>query len=71
MQIINVVGVQDFMDGKIDDNEMKSWEWHPYMTRRFPEHFPAKKLFTDDFDEIFSGLAAKAEPDTLFNGQLR
>ena len=57
MQIINTVGVQDFFDGKINDTGMRLWGWHAYMTHRFPEHFPAKKLFADEYEEIFSGLA--------------
>ncbi len=56
MQIIYAVGVQDFMDGKINDAEMNQWEWETYMRNRFPERFPVGRLFDDEYREIFSGL---------------
>lgn len=57
MRIINAVGVRDFMDGKINDTEMRAWDWHAYINRRYPDRLPAKRLFDDEYDEIFSGLA--------------
>jgi hypothetical protein len=56
MQIISAVGIQDFLDGKLRDTEMRRWGWHSYMSHRFPERFPAAKLFADEYDEIFSGI---------------
>ena len=61
MQIINTVRIQDFFDGKINDAEMNQWEWHAYMTKRFPDHYPAKKLFAEvasfNFNSVGFALA--------------
>ena len=57
MQIINAVGINNFMDGKINDTEMRQWTLHEYMNHCFPEHFPRKKLFADEYENMFSGLA--------------
>ncbi len=57
MQIINAVGTQAFLNGKISDSDMTRWTWHGYMKHCFPEYFPPKKLFSDEYNDIFSGLA--------------
>jgi hypothetical protein len=54
MQIVNLVGIQDFYDGKLRDKEMQGWDWHVYMTHRYSEHFPLEKLFDDEHDRLFA-----------------
>jgi hypothetical protein len=56
LQIMRASGIADFMQGKLNSAEMRQWEWHGYMTNRFPSSFPAKKLFEKEYDEIFSDL---------------
>lgn len=56
LQVMNAIGIHDFMVGKLDNAEFRRWEWRAYMSERFPEHLPAKKLFADEYEEIFSGL---------------
>jgi hypothetical protein len=56
MQIIDAVGIQSFLDGKINDPEMKQWDLHAYMRRSYGNRFPAKTLFSDEYDEIFARL---------------
>jgi len=58
LQIVNSVGIAEFMDGKLQDSEMRQWDWHGYMTNRFSKHFPLKKLFDKEYDEMFSELFA-------------
>ena len=55
-QIINSVGISNFFDGKLHDAEMCTWEWHGYMTERFPDHHPARRLFEPDYEKMFSDL---------------
>ena len=57
MQIISKVGIRIFMDGKMNNTEMRDWEWHPYMTHSFPKYFPARKLFAEEYEKIFARLA--------------
>jgi uncharacterized protein DUF87 len=58
LQIVNSVPIADFVDRKLNDPEMKRWAWHPYMTKCFSQHFPAKMLFLKEFDDIFANLLA-------------
>jgi len=58
MQIVNSVGIQHVLAGKLRDKEMKRWEWLPYFTHQFPEHFPTRKLFRDQYDSLFSDILA-------------
>lgn len=58
LQIMNSVPISDFMDGKLDSDEMKRWDWHAYMTKAFPKHFPAKRLFDAEYDEMFAKVYA-------------
>ncbi len=58
LQILNSVPISDFMDGKLDSKEMRSWDWHAYMTKTFPKHFPAKRLFDSEYDEMFAKIFA-------------
>jgi hypothetical protein len=56
-QIIDAVGIADFYDGKLSDPQMRTWEWHGYMTERFPKHFPARKPFDAEYDKMFDKVA--------------
>jgi hypothetical protein len=56
LQIINSVGIADVMDGKLKDAEMRQWDWHGYLTHCYPKHFPLKRLFDKEYDEITSEL---------------
>ncbi len=58
LQIIDLVGIAKFMDGKLKDPEMRQWDWQGYMTNSFSNYFPLKKLFDKEYDEIFSDLYA-------------
>jgi tRNA synthetases class I (W and Y)/S4 domain len=61
-QIINSVGIAEFFDEKLNDPAMRTWEWHGYMTRRFPRHFPARRLFDAEYDQLFGVLDEQGTP---------
>jgi len=48
--------VDGFIEGKVNSAEMRHWDWHGYMTNRYSKSFPAKRLFQDEYDEMFSEL---------------
>jgi hypothetical protein len=56
LQIMSAEGIADFMEGKLTSEEMRQWDWHGYMTNRYPHSFPAKKLFEQEYEEMFSDL---------------
>jgi hypothetical protein len=56
LQIMSANGIANFMEGKLNDQEMREWDWHGYMTAKYPKSFPAKKLFEKDYDDMFSEL---------------
>jgi hypothetical protein len=58
LQIMRDNGITDFMEGKLKSQEMRQWDWHGYMTNRYPGSFPAKKLFGKEYREMFAGLYA-------------
>lgn len=58
LQIMRAKGIGGFMGGKLNDPEMRQWDWHGYMTSEYRSFFPAKRLFTDQYDEMFAGLYA-------------
>jgi hypothetical protein len=35
---------------------MSQWDWHAYMAASYPKSFPAKRLFQEEYDQIFSEL---------------
>src|SRR5438046_183008 len=55
LQILNGVGIAEFMEGKLKDKEMRSWDWHAYMTNKY-QSFRAKRLFDKEYDEMFVNL---------------
>jgi hypothetical protein len=56
LQIMDSAGIAEFMDGKIKDREMREWDWLAYMSNNFSKHFPLKKLFDKEYDDMFSEL---------------
>jgi len=58
LQIMHANGIADFMNGKLKSSEMRQWEWHGYMTDRYPTSFPAKRLFSKEYNEMFTDLVA-------------
>ncbi len=56
LQIMNVAGVESFIEGKLTSPEMNQWDWHAYMMKSYPKTFPAKKLFQNEYDEMFLDL---------------
>jgi hypothetical protein len=58
LQIMRDNGITDFLEGKLSSQEMRQWDWHGYMTNRYPKSFPAKRLFGKEYDEMFAGLYA-------------
>jgi hypothetical protein len=58
LQIARDHGIARFIEGKLNDPEMKTWGWHGYMTNQYPKAFPAKKLFEAEFDELFAKVYA-------------
>jgi hypothetical protein len=57
VQIIQSVGIVQVFDGKLRDPGKQTWDWHGYMTDRFPTHFPVKPLFDDEYDDLFEDVA--------------
>ena len=55
-QIMAAEGIAPFMEGKLRSDEMRDWDWHGYMVERYRRHFPLRKLFEKDYDEIFAAL---------------
>ena len=58
LQIMRANGIAEFMEAKLNDPEKRRWDWHGYMTHQYPASFPAKRLFTDQYDHMFAGLFA-------------
>jgi hypothetical protein len=61
LQIMHSNGISAFMEGKLNDPEMRLWDWHGYMTDRYRTFFPAKRLFDKEYDEMFADLFAAQE----------
>jgi len=55
MQLLNSMGIQRFMDGKLTDPEMNTWEWHAYISNISNKRTP-RNLFTDEFQSIFKDI---------------
>jgi hypothetical protein len=58
LQIMKANGIADVIEGKWNSLEMRQWDWHAYLTRSYPDVYPAKQLFAKEYDEIFSPLYA-------------
>jgi hypothetical protein len=53
LQVIDKIGIRAFFGGKIDDPEMRRWEWRSYMVKCYHGQFSPRELFTDEYDAIF------------------
>jgi hypothetical protein len=58
LQIMRENGIADFMEGKLKSEEKRTWDWHGYMTHRYPQSFPAKRLFTKEYEDMFADIYA-------------
>ncbi len=56
LQIMRDNGIGEFIGGKLKNQEMRTWDWHGYMTNRYPQSFPARRLFGKEYDDMFSTL---------------
>jgi hypothetical protein len=56
MQVMNVVGIREFVEGKISDPEMAKWDLHGYIVEKFSGCVSQRRMFQDGFEEIFSGV---------------
>lgn len=54
-QFFEIDSIASFMDAKLNDQEMRLWEWRPYIGKRFPKH-PRKRLFDDEYQAMFSEI---------------
>ncbi len=53
-QIINKVGIKNFMDKKLTNKEKRRWHFGPFMVKEFPKEYSAKKfLFEKEFNNEF------------------
>jgi hypothetical protein len=59
-QIINTVGIKDFIEGQANDPEMRTWGLHSYLINKFPK-FPKKKLFAAEYESFFNKLEHEAK----------
>jgi hypothetical protein len=57
LQIMHANGIAAFMEGKLTP-EMREWDWHGYMTNRYPNSFPTRKLFQKEYDDAFAPMYA-------------
>jgi hypothetical protein len=71
LQILDSVGVTDFMDGKLQDREMQQWDWHAYMQARFKKYFPVKKLFDEEYDQLTDKIVAATNKSATATGAIR
>lgn len=54
-QLLEHGSIASFMDGKLNDQEMKQWEWLPYIKKMFPKA-PRRRLFDKEYREMFSEI---------------
>ena len=57
LQVINEVGIQDFVEGMVLNPEMKTWNVQSYIQKKYPAHLPTRNLFEDDYDQMLSHFA--------------
>lgn len=56
IQAVEVAGISDFMNGKLEQGGFGQWTWLPYIKERFPKTYPSRTLFSAEYDEIFDSL---------------
>jgi hypothetical protein len=54
-QLLEPNSIVSFMDGKLNDSEMKQWEWRPYISKMFPKA-RMRALFVAEYDDMFSEI---------------
>jgi hypothetical protein len=55
--IINVVGVEPFISGKVRDQERRLWAYHSYCNDRYRNELRnLPRLFDDEYEAVFEGL---------------
>lgn len=58
-QIINKVGIKNFMGKKLTDKEKRHWHFGPFMVREFSKEYTERKfLFQEEFDNEFLAKGA-------------
>jgi hypothetical protein len=62
-QVIDSVGIADFLDGKLRSAEMAGWEWSGYARNKNPT-FQYRSLFKQEYEDIFSRLLQVDVRDT-------
>lgn len=53
VQIMNAVGIVNFMKNKVNDREYAEWEWFPYINHNYSNTDTVQNLFEDEYVKIF------------------
>ncbi len=54
------IGILDFMQKKVFDDDKKKWAFQPFMSSIFTEYYKnAKFLFKEDYQSIFNSILKK------------
>jgi hypothetical protein len=61
LQIMCASDISDFMEGKLNSEEMRQWDWNGYMTNRYRNALPRRRLFEKEYKELFSELLQAQE----------
>jgi hypothetical protein len=56
LQLMGVEGIGNFIDGKTSFSDKQQWDWTGYMNERYKGSKPARRLFQNEHDEMFSDL---------------
>lgn len=60
VQVVQQVGISNFMRGKVFDPEKKSWAFKEYTRNQYPEQYNGSKfLFESDYEKIFAKVDRK------------
>ena len=61
--VINTTGILDFISGKVNDPELRRWAYDSYCKRnRYRNELAGlPRLFRDEYDALFAGLAQQAQ----------
>jgi hypothetical protein len=57
MQFAAEVGLRDYWQGKLDDPEMRQWDWQAYNINKF-RGLKVRKLFEDEYRDLFNSFGA-------------
>jgi hypothetical protein len=64
LQIMESVGINSFMDGKLGNTSMRVSDWHGYMSKTYTSMYPFKALFDDEYDAMFADLFSAQQTET-------